>query len=89
MDFGKPSMLIEETDSHMIAYGKYNKGKRYIQPLLAPLRAEPSIQILGDVNLLRGSKRYDQNYSARDQSPKSPSHKMLDTSGVNSLLHIH
>ena len=58
MDFNKPSMTIEETDSQLVAYGKYNKGKRYVQPLLAPLRAEPSVQILGDVNL-RGSGRYD------------------------------
>ena len=91
VDFGKPSLTIEESDSQLVAIGKYNKNKRYGQPLLAPLMmAEPSVQILGDINPIRGPYRYDKYRSARDRSPQSPSAALLGSaSGTSSLLHIH
>ena len=91
VDFGKPSLTIEESDSQLVAIGKYNKNKRYGQPLLAPLMmAEPSVQILGDINPIRGPYRYDKYRSARDRSPVSPSAALLGSaSGTSSLLHIH
>ena len=90
VDFGKPTLTIEESDSQLVAIGKYNKNKRYGQPMLAPLVAEPSVQILGDINPIRGPYRYDKFRSARDRSPHSPSAALLgEVSGANSLLHIH
>ena len=90
VDFGKPTLTIEESDSQLVAIGKYNKNKRYGQPLLAPLMvAEPSVQILGDINPIRGPYRYDKYRSARG-SPQSPSAALLGpASGTSSLLHIH
>ena len=90
VDFGKPALTIEESDSHLVAIGKYNKNKRYGQPMLAPLVAEPSVQILGEVNPIRGPYRYEKFRSARHRSPHSPSAALLgELPGANSLLHIH
>ena len=86
-------MILEDLDSQQVAIGRYNKGKRYVKPLLAPLKsiiAEPSVKVLADSNILRGSKRYDQHYTTRDSSLQS-NRKLLahDGSNFNSLMHIH